>query len=82
MKITNASARLYYIDGQQLAPGQTAEVDEKWKNNKSVQASITKGELKVASKMKSQKMRNLARARVGKGKLLLNKSNRKLVLMK
>lgn len=93
MKITNASARLYYIDGQQLAPGQTAEVDDKWKNNKSVQASITKGELKVASKgetvtatqiqkMKSQKMRSLARARVEKGKLLLNKNNRKLVLMK
>lgn len=50
MKITNASARLYYIDGQKLAPGQTAEVDDKWKDNKSVQASITKGELKVASK--------------------------------
>lgn len=93
MKITNASARLYYIDGQQLAPGQTAEVDDKWKNNKSVQASITKGELKVASKgetvtatqiqkMKSQKMRSLERAKVEKGKRLLNKNNRKLVLMK
>ena len=44
MKITNASARLYYIAGQKLAPGQTAEVDDSWKDNKTVQASITKGD--------------------------------------
>ena len=50
MKITNASARLYYIAGQQLAPGQTAEVDDSWKDNKTVQASITKGELRLANK--------------------------------
>lgn len=50
MKITNASARLYYIAGQKLAPGQTAEVDDSWKDNKSVQASITKGELRLADK--------------------------------
>lgn len=50
MKITNASARLYYIAGQKLAPGQTAEVDDCWKDNKTVQASITKGELRLADK--------------------------------
>ncbi|MEP8944324.1 hypothetical protein [Enterobacter ludwigii] len=50
MKITNASARLYYIAGQKLAPGQTAEVDDFWKDNKTVQASITKGELRLADK--------------------------------
>ncbi|EMG7937308.1 hypothetical protein V5L02_001023 [Enterobacter hormaechei] len=50
MKITNASARLYYIAGQKLAPGQTAEVDDSWKDNKTVQASITKGELRLADK--------------------------------
>lgn len=50
MKITNASARLYYIAGQKLAPGQTAEVDDSWKDNKAVQASITKGELRLADK--------------------------------
>lgn len=50
MKITNASARLYYIAGQKLAPGQTAEVDDSWKDNKSVQVAITKGELRVADK--------------------------------
>lgn len=48
MKITNSSARLYYIAGQKLAPGQTAEIDDKWKDNKTVQASITKGELRIA----------------------------------
>ena len=74
MKITNASARLYYIAGQKLAPGQTAEVDEKWKNNKSVQASITKGELKVASKGETvtatqiQKNEVAENAKSGKGK--------------
>lgn len=50
MKITNSSARLYYIAGQKLAPGQTAEIDDKWKDNKTVQASITKGELRIAGK--------------------------------
>lgn len=50
MKITNLSARLYYIAGQKLAPGQTAEIDDKWKDNKTVQASITKGELRIAGK--------------------------------
>lgn len=50
MKITNSSARLYYIAGQKLAPGQTAEIDDKWKENKTVQASITKGELRIAGK--------------------------------
>lgn len=50
MKITNASARLYYIAGQKLAPGQTAEVDDSWNGNKTVQASITKGELRLADK--------------------------------
>ncbi|MGL5965620.1 MAG: hypothetical protein ACRCZ6_00230 [Kluyvera sp.] len=50
MKITNASSRLYYIAGQKLAPGQTAEVDDSWKDNKTVQASITKGELRIADK--------------------------------
>ncbi|WP_435952735.1 hypothetical protein [Dryocola sp. BD626] len=50
MKITNASARLYYIAGQKLAPGQTAEVDDKWKDNQTIQASITKGELRLADK--------------------------------
>lgn len=50
MKITNSSARLYYIAGQKLAPGQTAEIDDKWKDNKTVQASITKGELRIAKK--------------------------------
>lgn len=50
MKITNSSARLYYIAGQKLAPGQTAEIDDKWKGNKTVQASITKGELRIAGK--------------------------------
>lgn len=50
MKITNSSARLYYIAGQKLAPGQTAEIDNKWKDNKTVQASITKGELRIAGK--------------------------------
>lgn len=50
MKITNSSARLYYIAGKKLAPGQTAEIDDKWKDNKTVQASITKGELRIAGK--------------------------------
>lgn len=50
MKITNSSARLYYIAGQKLAPGQTAEIDDKWKDNKTIQASITKGELRIAGK--------------------------------
>ena len=50
MKITNASARLYYIAGQKLAPGQTAEVDDSWKDYKTVQASITKGDLRLADK--------------------------------
>lgn len=50
MKITNSSARLYYIAGQKLAPSQTAEIDDKWKDNKTVQASITKGELRIAGK--------------------------------
>lgn len=50
MKITNSSARLYYIAGQKLAPGQTAEIDDEWKDNKTVQASITKGELRIAEK--------------------------------
>lgn len=50
MKITNSSARLYYIAGQKLAPGQTAEIDDKWKDNKTVQSSITKGELRIAGK--------------------------------
>ncbi|QYA57423.1 hypothetical protein MIFENG_81 [Hafnia phage vB_HpaM_Meifeng] len=50
MKVTNSSARLYYIAGQKLAPGQTAEIDDKWKDNKTVQASITKGELRIAGK--------------------------------
>ncbi|MBG0707546.1 hypothetical protein [Enterobacter hormaechei] len=50
MKITNASARLYYIAGQKLAPGQTAEVEDSWKDNKTVKASITKGELRLADK--------------------------------
>lgn len=50
MKITNTSARLYYIGGQKLSPGQTAEVDDKWKDNPSVQASISNGELRIASK--------------------------------
>lgn len=50
MKITNSSARLYYIAGQKMAPGQTAEIDDKWKDNKTVQASITKGELRIAGK--------------------------------
>ena len=50
MKITNASARLYYIAGQKLAPGQTAEVDDSWTDHKTVQASITKGELRLADK--------------------------------
>lgn len=50
MKITNASARLYYIAGQKLAPGQTAEAEDSWKDNKTVQASITKGELRLADK--------------------------------
>jgi len=50
MKITNTSARLYYISGQKLSPGQTAEVDDKWKENSSIQASISNGELRIASK--------------------------------
>lgn len=50
MKITNASARLYYIAGQKLAPGQTAEVEDSWKDNQTVQASIIKGELRLADK--------------------------------
>lgn len=74
MKITNASARLYYIAGQKLAPGQTAEVEDSWKDNKSVQASITKGELKVASKGENvtatqiQKNEVAENAKSGKGK--------------
>lgn len=50
MKITNESARLYYIAGQKVAPGQTAEIDDAWKSNKAVQASIEKGELRLAGK--------------------------------
>lgn len=50
MKITNTSARLFYIAGQKLAPGQTAEVDDMWKDVKSVQASISKGEFRVVGK--------------------------------
>lgn len=50
MKITNSSARLFYIAGQKLSPGQTAEIDDKWKDVKSVQASISKGELRIAGK--------------------------------
>lgn len=50
MKITNTSARMYYIGGQKMAPGQTAEVEDKWGDNPTVKSSISSGELKLASK--------------------------------
>lgn len=50
MKITNQSARPHYIDGILITPGATKEVDDKWKKNKTIQAHITKGELRIAGK--------------------------------
>lgn len=50
MKITNQSARPHYIDGVLISPGATKEVDDKWKKNKTIQAQITKGELRIAGK--------------------------------
>lgn len=47
MKLTNLSARVYYVDGIQIIPGETAEVDDKWKDNKSIQAAVEKGELRI-----------------------------------
>ncbi|CBX44521.1 hypothetical protein P88_00100 [Erwinia phage phiEt88] len=49
MKITNNSARLYYIAGKKIAPGQTAVVDDAWKENKTVIASMAKGEIRFAA---------------------------------
>lgn len=50
MKITNQSARPHYIEGVLIAPGATKEVDDKWKKNKTIQAHITKGELRIAGR--------------------------------
>lgn len=63
MKITNTSARLYYIAGQKLAPGQTAEIDDSWQDNASVKSSIAKGELKVAEKSEEVTAEKVAKAK-------------------
>lgn len=48
MKITNKSKRLYYVAGQKLIPGQTAEIDDSWKEIASVKTALDGGELELA----------------------------------
>ena len=50
MKITNKSARLYYIDGQKIIPNQTAEIGDSWGDKPVIKQAIERGELVAAAK--------------------------------
>lgn len=45
MKIKNNSSRVYCLSGMTISPGETAEVDSKWKKVKSFAAALESGEL-------------------------------------
>ncbi|MCW1825706.1 hypothetical protein OLZ31_02390 [Enterobacter asburiae] len=69
MKIKNTSSRLIYIAGVKLSPGDSAEIQNEWSENKYFTTLATNGEITLIDDAAEQKAdKKAVKADAGDGK--------------